>query len=85
MLEGARSLIVSIFITFLILLTLFLTLKNAHKAGLITSLVMLSFFSYGHLNLVLRNVSLFGDLLGRHRFLVPLYVGLFGVALWGIL
>jgi len=84
-LEGARSLIVSIFITFLILLTLFLTLKNAHKAGLITSLVMLSFFSYGHLNLVLRNVSLFGDLLGRHRFLVPLYVGIFGVALWGIL
>ncbi|HLE51323.1 MAG TPA: sulfatase-like hydrolase/transferase [Anaerolineales bacterium] len=84
-LEGVRSLIVSFLITFLILLAFSLALKNAHKAGLITSLIMLSFFSYGHLNLVLRNISLLGDLLGRHRFLVPLYVGIFGVALWGIL
>ena len=83
--EGVRSLIITLLITLFILLTIYLLLKNAHKAGLITSLTMLLFFSYGHLNLILRNVNLLGDLLGRHRFLVPFYAGIFGVALWMIL
>lgn len=83
--EGARALIITILITLLILLTSYLLLKNAQKAGLVTSLTMLLFFSYGHLNLILRNVNLLGDLLGRHRFLLPLYAGIFGVALWMIL
>jgi len=44
--------------------------KNWHKAGLGTSLILILFFSYGHLDNLLRGQTIGGFELGRHRYLI---------------
>ncbi|HLE14447.1 MAG TPA: hypothetical protein VI776_06845, partial [Anaerolineales bacterium] len=73
--EGLRALISALILAAVLLAGLSLLLRDAYKAALLTSLIVLLFFSYGHLNTLLRNVSLVGAPLGRHRFLVPVYLG----------
>ncbi|MGB8253668.1 MAG: hypothetical protein WCF08_10670, partial [Anaerolineaceae bacterium] len=47
--------------------------KDWQRAGLITTLLLLLFFSYGHVYGLLEGSSLFGLDIGRHRFLLSLY------------
>ncbi|MDR3577309.1 MAG: hypothetical protein P4L50_25895 [Anaerolineaceae bacterium] len=49
-------------------------LKNGKKAGLLTTLILLLFFTYGHVYDFIKGVSLFGILIGRHRFLGPFWL-----------
>lgn len=56
-----------------------LWLRNRHKAAALTALGALLFFSYGHLYGALETVHVVGIQLGRHRYLVPLYIAVFGV------
>jgi hypothetical protein len=60
-------------------------LLDAGRASLIVSLVALLFFSYGHVYDWAGSLSLAGQILGRHRYLLPLWTGLLGVGLWAIL
>ena len=83
--EGLRALISALILAAVLLAGLSLLLRDAYKAALLTSLIVLLFFSYGHLNTLLRNVSLVGAPLGRHRFLVPVYLGGSMLAAWAIL
>ena len=48
-------------------------LKDWHRAGLIASLSLLLFFSYGHLYGLLEGVSVSGLVIGRHRVLLVVY------------
>ena len=48
-------------------------LKDWHRAGLIASLSLLLFFSYGHLYGLLEGSSLFGLVIGRHRVLLVVF------------
>lgn len=61
----------------------FLT-KNWHKAGLLTSGVLLLFFSYGHVISVIRELSLGPVLIGRTMVLFPLWGLLFILFAWWI-
>ena len=50
-------------------------LKNMLKAGLIISLFLVTFFSYGHVYNILNEISFLGFDIGRHMFvLVPFFV-----------
>ncbi len=49
-------------------------LRDAHKGAAIASAMLLLFFSYGHLYNTLKPVAIGGVLIGRHRFLVPLFL-----------
>jgi len=50
-------------------------LKNTLKAGLIVSLFLVTFFSYGHVYNILNEISFLGFDIGRHMFvLVPFFV-----------
>ncbi len=63
---------------------LYLVFRDILKTGLIGSLLLLAFFSYGHLYYAARaNPQL--SLLSHHTALIPLYLVLFGLAIWGIL
>lgn len=47
--------------------------KNWRKAGIVTGLILILFFSYGHVYRALEGTTVFGLNLGRHRIFVPIY------------
>ena len=65
-----RPLIVVLFFTLLMYLLFLGIFKNWHKAGLGTSLILILFFSYGHVDNLLRDQTIGGFELGRHRYLI---------------
>jgi hypothetical protein len=72
-----RSLILAIIMAALLLFAVHLVTREWLKAGVITSLVLLAVFIYGHLYTVLGDVQLLSAII-RHRFLVPFISLLFG-------
>jgi hypothetical protein len=59
--------------TLLLLVTLRALLKDWHRAALTTLITLVLFFSYGQVYLLVKHFSIGDVLLGRHRFLAPLY------------
>jgi hypothetical protein len=57
-----------------LLLVLRFLAKSWLKAGLLTTLAALLFFTYGHVFGMVTNLPGIGDLIGRHRFLGPLWL-----------
>ena len=84
--EAIRPLITSVIGSGILLLLLRFILKNWHKAGLITTALVLWFFSYAHTYNLLKASDL--DLIstiGRHRYILPISVALLaGVSWWVI-
>ncbi|HZD55434.1 MAG TPA: hypothetical protein VE136_01825 [Anaerolineales bacterium] len=79
-----RSLLLSLAGTTVLLLSGRLLARDWHKAALITSLIIVLFYSYGHVYNFLESISPSGIQIGRHRFLAPLWTGLFLVGFWWI-
>jgi hypothetical protein len=67
-----RPLIFSLLATIIVFFLFLIILKNWLKAGFLSSLLLVAFFSYGHVYDLLQNVSIGGFILGRHRFLLPI-------------
>lgn len=80
-----RSLLISLLVALLLLVPLKKLSKDLHKAGLIVALLAILFFSYGHIYTVIKNVQFAGFLIGRHRYLVVVWLGLAGFSIWWIL
>jgi len=74
-----RSLIISIMMVVLIWLVFRLILRDWHKAAFISSLILLVFFTYGHIFTYLEDVTVMGYNFGRHRVLIGL--SLIGIGL----
>ncbi|MBL7069660.1 MAG: sulfatase-like hydrolase/transferase [Candidatus Omnitrophica bacterium] len=64
---------ISLFFTIALWSFLTFALKDVKRAGIIVSIFLLLFFSYGHFYHGLGNLSLMGASLGRHRFLLPVW------------
>ena len=62
-----------------------LLIKDKMKSGLIISLGLVLFFSYGHFLNVLRDVVIEDFVIGRHRYLVPSFGIIFVVGVYSIL
>ena len=69
-------------ILYLILLAL---LREKPQAGVLTSILLGLFFSYGHVIDSLEDISIVGVILGRHRWLAPLWLGLAILATWWVM
>jgi len=67
-----------------LLLVLRLFLKDWEKASLVCTLVVILFSSYGHLYDFLRQVSVLGVQLGRHRYLAPPWFVILSFGVWWI-
>jgi len=80
-----RALVLSLMLIAALYLILNLFIKNQYEAGLITSLIAVLFFSYGHVYNYLKLQEPFGIPLGRHRFLLLILIGLLAAGLWLIL
>ena len=83
-LDSARALLASIVGAALILGLAWAITRDLPRAGLITSLIVLLFFSYGHLYGLLKSAGL-GATIGRHRYLAPAFGLALIAAAWAIL
>ncbi|HVM72783.1 MAG TPA: sulfatase-like hydrolase/transferase [Anaerolineales bacterium] len=63
---------------------LYLILRDGVKAALIGTLLLIAYFSYGHVYYAARTVAAL-KILNHHYVLVPLYAVLLGLGSWGIL
>jgi hypothetical protein len=70
-------LLISLVFAGIVLVVNRLFLKNWSRAALLTSFILVLFFSYGHIYLVFEKVQIAGIFIGRHRILMPIYAVLF--------
>ena len=75
----SRPLFASLILASLLFVITRLILKNWQQGALITTVILVFFFSYGHVYNFVRQISF---ALARHRYLIPIYVILFGILLW---
>jgi len=85
LLDGLRALFIAIIITLVIYVVILVLVKVPIKAALITTLPLLAFYSYGHVNILSRSWTIFNLSIGRHRNLIPVYFLIFILILWLIL
>lgn len=82
---GFRALIYSFIGTLLIYILLSILIRNPVKSALLTTLIIVLFFSYGHSHDLLREIMIIGQPLGRHRNLFIAYLAIFALVSWIIL
>ncbi|MGD8603351.1 MAG: hypothetical protein PVF49_02145, partial [Anaerolineales bacterium] len=71
--DALRPIMATLIATSLLFLLTGWLYKDWRKAGLITALVLIEFFSYGHVYRALEGTTVAGVNLGRHRFLILFY------------
>ncbi|NTU75004.1 MAG: hypothetical protein HGA86_02655, partial [Anaerolineaceae bacterium] len=80
--SGFRPLIVALALTLVVFLLLRVLMRNWYKAGLVSSMFLMLFFSYGHLYQLLTNFKPFGIVLSRHIYGIPLWILLAVLGVW---
>src|SRR5687768_14951178 len=71
-----RPLLLSVFVTGLVLLIFQFLSRDWQRAALLTTLFLILFFSYGHVYNLLKGIQLDSIFLFRHRTLIPIWFGL---------
>lgn len=79
-----RPLIVLTFTAVVMLILLRFILKDWHRAAILLSVLIFLFFIYGHAYLYLKKIDINGFIIGRHRFMLPLWIGLAALAVWWV-
>ena len=77
-----RALLLSLAAAGLLFLLFRFLLKSWRKSGLVTSLSLILFFSYGHIYTAARPLNETILPLGRHRLLVPIFLIVWAVLVW---
>ncbi len=72
----SKSLVFSVILIAVVYLIVRIIFKSRKKAAAISSFLLISFFSYGHVYGILDNTSIFGGAIWRHRYFFPVWAGL---------
>jgi hypothetical protein len=80
--DGVRSILIAMIFTVVIYGLFIWRIRDQQKAALLTLWFILFFFAYGHLYNAIWGKSLFGFVLGRHRFLFPIWLVVFSAGGW---
>ena len=59
--------------------------RDWHRAALLLSIFIFLFFTYGHAYGYLKKIEIGGFILGRHRQMLPLWLGLGALAAWWVM
>lgn len=81
--DAFRATVLALGGAFILLVLLARLTGDWHRAGLLTSIIVIAFFSYGHLYEGLKSVGL-GVSFGRHRYLAPVFLLVVSLLLWWI-
>src|SRR5215207_8914288 len=82
--SGLRALLLSILLAGLLLLGFDLIFRDWKRAALLSTILLILFYSYGHVYIALKGVNIDGVYLFRHRTLVPIWVGLSVLLFWWV-
>jgi hypothetical protein len=63
----------------------YLILKDIQKAGLVTSIVEVLLFSYGHIYNLVKPLTILGRPIGRHRYLLPILLLVTALLIWRVI
>jgi hypothetical protein len=77
-----RPLIVLLFSALILLTVLGFLLRDWNRAATLLFILILLFFTYGHIYLYLKKIDIDGFILGRHRQMLPLWLGVGVLAAW---
>jgi hypothetical protein len=81
---GVRSILVTILFSFAAYMAFCWRIKDEYKAALLCAWFMLFFFAYGHVFGAVDGIKIYGMVVGRHRFIFPLWLAVFGIGGWWI-
>ena len=82
--EAVRALLISFAGAVILLLILKLVLRDWNNASLVCALSIVLFYSYGHIYFILEMVDILGYQVGRHRFLIPVWIGILVLGSWWV-
>ena len=77
-----RAVALSLLGAALIYLLFRVLMRDGTRAAFATAWIVLLFFTYGHVYGFLRSAQVVGEPLGRHRYLIPLFIALAASGLW---
>jgi hypothetical protein len=80
--SGLRPLVLSMLIAGLLVLIFYLVYRDWRRTALISTILLILFFSYGHIYILLKGVNINELYLFRHRTLIPIWLGLAVLAIW---
>jgi len=80
-----RPLVVLLSIASLLLILFQFVSRDWHRAALALAILIFLFFTYGHVYFYLKKIEVAGFILGRHRQMVPLWVGAGVLAVWWVM
>lgn len=82
--SGYRPLLIAVVGVVLMLLSLRLVYRDWQRAALVATILLILFYSYGHVYIALKGITLAGLYPFRHRTLVPVWVVVACFAIWQI-
>jgi len=77
-----RPVLVLSLVTLAVMFLLKWLLRDWHRAALATTILILLFFTYGHLYSYLKTIEMSGIILGRHRQMLMVWLILAGLGMW---
>src|SRR5215208_5502704 len=80
--SGLRPLVLSVLLAGLLILVFYAFFRDWKRTALISTMILILFFSYGHIYLLLKGVAVGGFYLFRHRTLVPIWIVLAVLGIW---
>lgn len=83
--DSYRSLVIAACLASLLGGGLALVLRQRQTAALLASVWLLAFYSYGHVYTLLKPLSVGEFLIGRHRYLAPVYLLALALASWAVI
>jgi hypothetical protein len=72
--DAVRTLLASLTLSLLLWVILSLVMRAWRKSAIVVSGFLVLFFSYGHVYQLIEDTTIFGFNIGRHRFLIPLFI-----------
>ena len=80
--SALRPILLSLFVAAILLPLLYLIYRDWRRAGLVVTILLILFYSYGHIYILLKGVQIDGFYLFRHRTLIPVWILLGAVLVW---
>src|SRR6185503_18048147 len=80
--SGLRPMVLSILLAGLLIVAFYAFSRDWKRAALISTIILILFFSYGQIYLLLKGVAVGGFYLFRHRMLVPIWIFLAVLGIW---
>ena len=80
-----RPLFILLFSTLILMFVLRFIMDDWHRAAVLLCIFIFLFFTYGHAYSYLKKIDISGFILGRHRQMLPVWLGLAALAGWWVL